>query len=231
MTKNKLTNRIRRKIIKTLRLQGVLAIDGYLTKNEAKKFSLGIFNKIEGWFSETEGIALFRISSSLPKNSTIVEIGTWKGKSTYSLAAGIDKTIKLYAIDPFDASGDKPSELIYAKTKGEKPLFEQFKNNMKTAGVFNKIKPLRGVSKDYVDKFRKIDFLFIDANHSTKACEFDFVNYSKYVSRGGYIAFHDYLYKNRSHGPTWVVERKVMKSKNWKFEGLYDFLWIGRKIN
>lgn len=38
---------------------------------------------------------------------------------------------------------------------------------------------------------RKIDFLYIDGNHSEKVVASDYQNYSKFVRRGGIIAFHD----------------------------------------
>jgi len=40
-------------------------------------------------------------------------------------------------------------------------------------------------------KGRKVDFLFIDAEHTNEAVERDFENYSGFIRRGGLIAFHD----------------------------------------
>src|SRR3990172_11605861 len=139
MNNKNISKRIFRKTVKLLSLQAKIKIDGYLTKKEEKEFNLNFFEKIDGWFSAREGIALFRLASNLPKNSIIVEIGAWKGKSTYSLACGIDKSTKFFTIDPFDASGDKQSEEVYDKNKGKRPLYDQFAQNMKKGGVFNKI--------------------------------------------------------------------------------------------
>jgi len=36
-----------------------------------------------------------------------------------------------------------------------------------------------------------VDFIFIDANHTTKYVTQDYENYSKFVRIGGYICFHD----------------------------------------
>jgi predicted O-methyltransferase YrrM len=38
---------------------------------------------------------------------------------------------------------------------------------------------------------KTIDFLFIDGDHSYKAVKSDFENYSKFVRKGGIVAFHD----------------------------------------
>jgi len=37
----------------------------------------------------------------------------------------------------------------------------------------------------------KLDFLFIDGDHTYEGILSDYVNYSNYVKKGGYIAFHD----------------------------------------
>jgi len=38
---------------------------------------------------------------------------------------------------------------------------------------------------------RKIDFLFIDGDHSYELAKEDFINYSQFVRKGGLIGFHD----------------------------------------
>jgi cephalosporin hydroxylase len=38
---------------------------------------------------------------------------------------------------------------------------------------------------------KKVDFLYIDGNHSEKYVASDYQNYSKFVRRGGIVAFHD----------------------------------------
>jgi cephalosporin hydroxylase len=44
--------------------------------------------------------------------------------------------------------------------------------------------------KEILDN-KTIDFLFIDGDHSYKAVKSDFENYSKFVRKGGIVAFHD----------------------------------------
>ena len=52
---------------------------------------------------------------------------------------------------------------------------------------------------------QKIDILFIDGNHSYKSVIDDFYNFSKYVTKGGFIVFDDY--NDRKHSPK--VKRAV----------------------
>jgi predicted O-methyltransferase YrrM len=188
------------------------------------------YREIDGWLTRIEALGLFQCASKLSDNSVVVEIGTWKGKSTYCIAKGLSSG-KIYSVDPFDGSAEQESASEYAKKRGEIPLQKQFEDKMIELDVINKITPMKGFSKDFVGKFPQIDFLFIDGDHSIEGCEFDFVNYSPYLKIGGYIAFHDYYKDRDSLGPTWVVKNKVLKSSGFQFYKLYDSLWVGRRIS
>jgi len=197
-------------------------------RNRLVRFKIRQFKDIEGWLTLHEAIALYRFSSSLPKGSVIVEIGSWKGKSTYCLARGL-KEGKVFAIDPFNGSGEEGSEKIYISNRGDKPIFEQFMNNMEQLKVLNRITIIVGLSSQFVGMFKKIDLLFIDGNHSIEACDFDYSNFSRYIIPGGYLAIHDFDSSRSNLGPTWVVENKVLNSNEYKFIGLFDSLWVAQK--
>ena len=186
------------------------------------------YEQIDGFLFPEEAAALYNLASLLPHNSTIVEIGSWKGKSTYCLAQGL-KTGKVFAVDPFDASGEDGSTEIYNQTKGEKPLIQQFQEKMTELEVIDKIETLAGFSHEFVHKFKNIDLLFIDGDHSIEGCQYDFDHYSPLIPRGGYIALHDYAPLRKDLGPTWVIENKIIPSKEYKFIDLFNSLWIGRK--
>jgi precorrin-6B methylase 2 len=186
--------------------------------------------QIDGWLTKSEALGLYTIASQLPKDAVIVEIGTWKGKSTYCMAKGL-KSGRIYSVDPFDASGEKESAVVYEERKGTTSLLEQFEIRMKELKVFDRITPMKGLSNQFVGKIKSIDFLFIDGDHSIEGCDFDFTNYAPYLNKNGYLAFHDYYEDRNELGPTWVVKNKVLKSTDYKFINLYDSLWIAQKIN
>ncbi len=64
------------------------------------------YQGIDGWLTTNEAHALYRLALKVPRGGTVVEIGCWKGKSTYCIAKGIQNA-KYFTIDPFDASGEK----------------------------------------------------------------------------------------------------------------------------
>ena len=187
------------------------------------------YQTIDGFISRNEAIALYCLSNSLTAGSIVVEIGSWKGKSTYCLAKGLRKG-KVIAIDPFDCSGDDGSAKIYREKMGDKPLVNQFREKLHSLGVLGKVEIFQGLSSQFINKISSIDLLFIDANHSKDACEYDFVQYSSAVNSGGYIALHDFDSSRPDLGPTWVVNNKILNSKNFEFVDLIDSLWICRKI-
>ncbi len=192
-------------------------------------FKIKDYHNIDGFLATFEAIELYRIASRLPPGSTIVEIGSWKGKSTYCLARGL-RSGKVIAIDPFDASGDEKSNELYQKLKGERALIDQFRERMAKLNVLEKIEIFQGLSSQFVGKVEKIDFLFIDGDHSIENCEFDFTKYSPFIPSGGYLALHDYDPSRKNLGPTWVVDNIVISSGHYKFVDIVDSLWVGKKI-
>lgn len=186
------------------------------------------YQSIEGFLSVYEAATLYRLAEQLPINSTIVEIGSWKGKSTYCLARGLRQG-KVIAIDPFDTAGEPGSAEIYQTRQGNEPLFNQFRTQMKNLGVWDKIEARQGYSQQFVGQIQKIDFLFIDGDHSKEGCEFDFTNYAPYLSKNGFLAFHDFDPIRDELGPTWVVKNRVLPSGTFTPVGVFDSLWVGRR--
>lgn len=188
------------------------------------------YNDIEGWLTEPEALGLYKLAKKLPAQAIIVEIGSWKGKSTFCLARGL-KSGYVFAIDPFNGDGglDTNSQAEYDLKKGSQDLLTNFENTMQRLGVDKKIVAKKGYSSQFHKDFNKIDLLFIDGDHSIKGCQSDFELYAPKIKSGGYIAFHDY-YKNRSDlGPTFVIKNLVNKSEDFIFYELVDSLWIGKK--
>ena len=193
-----------------------------------REYPIKQYNSVQGWLTDNEAIALYRFASKLPPHSVIVEIGTWKGKSTFCLARGLHDG-KIIAIDPFDASGGEPA---YQETKGDDSLIAQFKNNMQRLGVSQKIQIVQGYSSQCASQVpAPIDRLLIDGDHSKEACELDFQLYAPLLRIGGLLLFHDFDRARPTLGPTWVVQnRVVIPNGNYQVMGIFDSLFVVMKL-
>jgi predicted O-methyltransferase YrrM len=61
---------------------------------------------VEGWLSEAQGRALFEAAAATTGRGAIVEIGSWKGRSTTWLASGARLAgQRVYAVDPVLSHG------------------------------------------------------------------------------------------------------------------------------
>lgn len=193
------------------------------------RYVIRAYADIEGYLSAREAAALYKYAAKAPGGGTILEIGSWKGKSTYCLARGL-RSGRVLAIDPFDASGEAGSAELYAAEAGESPLQQQFERTMRRLGVAERIEILRGYSRDFAEAVPPLHLLFIDGDHSVDGCLFDYTAFSPSLRRGGYLLFHDFYPDRPDLGPTWVVNNRVTTSGAFTCEAVIDSLWIGRRL-
>jgi predicted O-methyltransferase YrrM len=107
----------------------------------------------------------------------IVEIGSWKGKSTIWIAGGSKNgnKVKVYAIDPFVDFYE-----------------EEFKKNIRDAKLDDIVIPLTKTSEEAAKNFDEpVEFIFIDGNHEYEFVKLDFDLWFPKVVDGGIMAFHD----------------------------------------
>jgi predicted O-methyltransferase YrrM len=108
----------------------------------------------------------------------LVELGCFEGKTSAALAANVSGIV--YSIDPFPAGRARISygHLIAKVHYSRKKLLN--------------VKLIKGMSQDVAHRFfEKIDFLFVDADHSYEAIKRDWEDWFPKVKCGGIIALHD----------------------------------------
>ncbi len=142
-----------------------------------------LIEPIEGWLLDGEENWLFRRALALPDGANLVEIGSYKGRSTCCLAFGCTGTNKrVFAVDPFDGGPDLPHHDSY----------DEFCSNIKRCGLTEYVEPIVGVSSTVAKGWsRPIHFLFIDGSHLYEDVMKDFASFFPYVVPGGTVAFHD----------------------------------------
>jgi len=147
----------------------------------------GKYKDIRAKQVSSEIIALYDFISS-KKPRIICEIGTYKGGTLYLWTQVADKNSLIVSMDL--APGLKNAYSSYRQL-----FYQQFANNNQIVfclpgdshenATNDKLKIILGN--------RKIDFLFIDGDHSYQGVKKDFEMYAPLVKDKGHIAFHDIL--------------------------------------
>lgn len=143
---------------------------------------------VGGWLSEAEGLFLYNTAKEIKTGNVIVEIGSWKGKSTICLGSGSKggNNALIFAIDPHTGSS------TYQKKFGKIDTFEEFEQNISRAGISELVKPIKNTSENASKDFNhKIEFIFIDGAHEYSLVKLDFKLWFPKVINGGILAFHD----------------------------------------
>ena len=155
---------------------------------------LNKLKKIEGWLSDAEADVLIATTinacRNLPATHTVVEVGCYHGKSTVIFGSVLKKFSpgsKVYSIDAHDGKLGTVEDGL----SNFPPSFNQFKKNIAAAGIAEMVEPFKGYS--YNIKWNKnISLLLIDGLHDYIHVAKDFLHFSDWVIKDGYVAFHDY---------------------------------------
>ena len=153
---------------------------------------------VPGWLTDEEGEALFELARCCEGRGVIVEIGSWKGKSTICLGRGsrAGNGVRIYAIDP------------HADYR-----FGDFKANVERTGVGDLVTPIASLSQAAADDFdQPIELLFVDGSHEEDLVREDFQKWVPKVVDGGWVAFHDTTW---TPGPRRVVGELVYRSRSF----------------
>lgn len=153
-------------------------------------------SKLEGYLNDAQGFALMVLAEQGPGAGAIVEIGSFKGKSTCWLAKGAKKALreKVFAIDTFAGSPEhqRGEDCEDHDIVASGSTLEAFKRNIAALGVADYVETVEAKSEVAAATWdRPIRLLFIDADHSYAASKLDFDLWSPHVVRGGLICMHD----------------------------------------
>lgn len=173
---------------------------------------------IHGFIQKPEGQLLYYLSKSASQKGVIVELGSWKGRSTVFLGLGVQNRNRVYAVDTF--KGDKST--------GFENTLNQFKKNLKLFKLTN----VTAVKKSTIlasRRWRKpISFLFIDASHTYKDTLQDFLAWEKFVIKDGVIALHDTQLPNP---PRKVFERYILPNSKFKIINFVESTIVIKKVS
>lgn len=169
-----------------------------------------------GFLGENEARFLGMLAACVPAGGTIVEIGSFKGKSTVMLASvaahyGLGPVL---AIDPHTA----PSRTDPGIAPGSS-TFEEFRASVKAAGLTEHVEIHRAYSRDAAKEWnRPIRLLWIDGDHTFRGAKEDFDLFTPHLVKGGVVALHDAL--SAFEGPIRVFVEEILRSDRFGAAGV-----------
>jgi MMP 1-O-methyltransferase len=167
--------------------------------NEFESKVKPLISDVPGWLTDEEGEALYELARACTGKGVIVEIGSWKGKSTVCLGLGSQAgaSVPVYAVD------------LHADYR-----FGDFKNNVERAGIQELVHPVAALSQAAAADFDEpIELLFVDGSHEYDLVLEDFEKWVPKVVDGGWVAFHDTTW---TAGPRKVVGHAIYRSRRFK---------------
>ena len=176
---------------------------------------------LPGMLTPGEVDCLYRLGQINHCSGVIVEIGSWKGKSTIALARGASRVhdAKVYAVDPHEPL---PVEGYTEDTEAE------FMANIKKAGVEGRVVPMVMTSEQAARGWNQpVRLLWIDGDHRYEPAKLDFTLWEPHVVAGGIIAMHDTI---RKKGPKRVLWENVFLSGRFQGIAIVDNITAVRKV-
>lgn len=178
-------------------------------------------DKVEGFLkSPHQEKWFYKSARQAPDHAVIVEIGSFKGRSTVSFGYGCVGTEKhIYAIDLFEGDG---------KDYGQGEFQKIFQANVDQCGLTQYVTSIKMHSMEVAKTWDKeIDILFIDGSHEYEDVKADFHAFYPHVKKNGIIAFHDIKGKWDGVIQFWAEVKKA----NYLTEvGQVNSLGFGRKV-
>lgn len=140
---------------------------------------------VEGWLISVEAQALHDYAAAVPAGQCIVEIGSYRGRSTIALASGAPDGVLVYAIDPHhdhEAGG-------FTFGMADNQAFMQ---NVAAAGLGHKIRVINRSSFDAAFmNWDAIGMVWIDGGHEYPHPQHDVREWGNLLEDNGILAIHD----------------------------------------
>ncbi|HXC24555.1 MAG TPA: class I SAM-dependent methyltransferase [Gemmatimonadaceae bacterium] len=146
---------------------------------------------VPGFLTEREARFLMLVAACAPTSGPILEIGSFKGRSTVALGFvakhyGFGPVI---AVDPHTSPSETDPNL-----RGQATSYNDFLANIQRAGVADIVEPQRMFSRDYAPHApRALRVLWIDGDHTLQGVREDVTLFKPHLQPGAFIVMHDVL--------------------------------------
>lgn len=178
--------------------------------------------RVPGHLLENEARFLGLLAACVPGAGTIVEIGSFKGRSTVMLA----KVASHYGLGPVVAIDPHNSPILLdLEINPEASTYQDFINSIGIAGVSDYVEPHLAYSTEVASSWKRpIRVLWIDGDHSYDGVKKDFEGFLPHLEPFGVVAMHDAL--NVCPGPIRVFVEDILRSDRFGPAGfVHSIAW------
>lgn len=189
---------------------------------------IDILNNVHGFISLAEAELLYTLASQVPSGGTIVEIGSYQGRSTVCLGLGAKEAGALvYSIDSHDTYEDNGTQYGMADNRA-------YYANIAKYGVGDVVRTINLSSKaamqawdiETLKERRFIDLLWIDGKHDYIDVKSDFEIWSYYTPHGK-IALHDTA---GFHFGVTQAMNEILAAWQWKISQQCDAISVLERV-
>ncbi|HXH55689.1 class I SAM-dependent methyltransferase [Iamia sp.] len=171
---------------------------------------------VEGWLTNGQARLLWESAARVVPGGRIVEIGSFRGRSTVVLGRSADRSIELVAIDPHAGNDRGPQEIDGFADEAALD-HEVFVGNLERAGVRDRVTHVRAFSDAAHGRVDDpIDLLYIDGAHRYAPARADIRDWGARVTEGGTMLIHDSF---SSVGVTLAIGHELFGGSRWRYVG------------
>lgn len=171
---------------------------------------------VEGWMSPDQAERLYSAAAATRPGEQIVEIGSFRGRSTIVLAGGSPDGVGVVAIDPHAGNDRGPQEFEGYEAEASED-HDVFNANLAAAGVADRVRHVRKFSDAaHGDVEGEIDVLYIDGAHRFAPARKDVREWGARVRPGGTMLIHDSF---SSIGVTLAILIELAAGRRFRYVG------------
>ena len=175
-----------------------------------------------GFMPDAEGMALYEAALEAATLGPVLEIGSYCGKSTIYLAAGVreaEADSVVFSIDHHRGSeehqpGEEYHDPRFVDADGRVDTLSAFRTTIEQAGVADVVVGIVGASEQVAKHWSTpLGMVFVDGGHSSDAARSDLDSWSPRIVAGGLLAIHDVFPDPAAGGrPPFEIYQQALRS-------------------
>jgi len=171
---------------------------------------------VEGWLSDDQAARLYATAAATRAGDQIVEIGSFRGRSTIILAGAAPDGVGIVAIEPHAGTDRGPGEIRGYESEADAD-HDAFAAHLAAAGVADRVRHVRQFSDAaHAAVTGGITVLYIDGAHRYGPARADIRDWGDRVDVGGAMLIHDSF---SSVGVTLAIGRQLLLGRRFRYVG------------